>query len=186
MRYLISVLLLCFVQSAFALPPINVMERIKAMYPNSGRIVQGDLNNDGIDDFVLLNKDGLNDVVVVLKGKSDGSYESFARSSEIEYGTADIEIKRKSIFITVFHNSLALTLSEVYQFKYDSQLAGFFLIGQEENSYAPEDEIKRTISTNYLTGMVIERETANRKTSEVRHKLAPNERRLLKLEAFVR
>jgi hypothetical protein len=190
MRHLIIALLLCFAQSAFALPPIHVMERIKAMYPNSGRIVQADLNNDGLDDIVLLDtkkdKDRLRDVVVVLKGLSEDFYALFATSSDIEYGTADIEIKRQSIFIRVFHNSLTLTFNEVYQFKYDNQSAGFFLIGQEENSYASEDEIKRTISTNYLTGMVIERELSNGKTREIKHKIPANERHLLKLEAFSR
>ncbi len=170
--------------------PLDVKKSLTKIYPNS-EILSEDLDRDGINDFVVFTSektiDGIVDKVVVLKGKPDGAYDELAKSKGIEHGTATMGIKKQSIYITVIHNSINESNTEIYQFKYRS--GGIILIGKEEISYLPVDENhgnEAKTSTNYLTGEVIAIEMADGKTKETKSRLGKNERKLLRLEDFSR
>lgn len=172
--------------------PLSVKAPISAVFPNS-TIVNGDLNNDGISDLAILVSEemsnGITDRLVIYRGKTDGSYGFFAKSLGIQHGTADLKIKRKTLYITTFHNSLKESYNEIYQFKYlaksnGAKSNGFFLIGKEETSYTPDDGNKYVVSVNYLTGKRIEREKINGQTKEIKSQLNKVERNLLRLEEF--
>lgn len=168
-------------------PPLNVKNPISAVFPAS-KAVKGDLNNDGINDLAIQvteeTGNRLSDWVVIYRGKHDGSYDFFAKSQGIQYGTTDLKIRRKSLYITVFHNSLKESYNEVYQFKYLAKFNGFFLIGKEESSHTIEDGGERLVSINYLTGKKIEVEKTNSQSNEIKSQLNVKERKLIKLEEF--
>lgn len=153
------------------------------------KILSGDLDQDGVNDFVVYaterTGEGLAGKVVILKGKSGGGYDVLAKSSFIQYGTADIEISKNSLFLRVDHNSVNESQTETYQFKYRD--GGFFLIGKEEISYNPADEshgAEYRTSTNYLAGVEVETEKVDGKiTAQTKKKI---EVKLLKLENFSR
>lgn len=167
---------------------LDIKKSLTTIYPES-KIISGDLDHDGINDFVVYATEqtsvGMTDRVVVLKGKSGGGYEDFAKSSVIQYGTANIEIKNQSLYIQVDHNSINESHTKIYQFKY--RAGGIFLIGEEERSYVPVDEnhgSESITSTNHLTGKVIETEKTNGNvTRETKEK---GVRKLLRLEEFTR
>lgn len=168
--------------------PAQLKESIAKEYPKS-QILSEDLDQDGINDFVIFTSEKTQDKkdgkVVILKGKADGTYELFAKSSDIEIGTASVGLKNKSIYITVIHNSINESLTEIYQFKYRN--GGIFLIGEEEHSYFPVDENHFNavrISTNFLSGEVIETEISDGKTTKTEQRKI--ERKPLRLEEFSR
>lgn len=165
--------------------PVDVIRSIARTYPDS-HILSEDLDGDGIRDFVVLSSektvDGLSDRILILKGKQGGGYVDFAKSSNIEYGKASIEIKKRSLYVFVSNNTLKEYNRETYQFKY--RHGGFFLIGKEEKEDVPEEGNSSNISTNYLTGEEIEVSLANgKKTVETRHVPEPQ---LIRLEDFSR
>jgi hypothetical protein len=153
------------------------------------RILSGDLNLDGINDFVVYSTEhtgnGVADRVVMLKGKSGGGSEPLAKSSVIQYGTANIEIRNNSLYLQIDHNSTSESHAEIYQFKYRD--GDVFLIGKEEISYAPVDENRGSesrTSTNFLTGEEIRIERTDGKIT--RESKAKVDRKLLRLEEFSR
>ncbi len=123
--------------------------------------------------------------MIVLKGQTQGGYKDWAKSSAIENGTGNIEIRNGSLYLQIDHNSIEESNKETYQFKYRSD--GFFLIGKEERSYTPVDENHGTesgISSNYLTGEEIRTEKTDGKiTARTATKVAP---KLMRLEDFTR
>jgi hypothetical protein len=169
---------------------IPIVEKISLseIFPNS-KILSGDIDQDGINDFIVYateqDNNGMTDKVVVLKGKSVGGYDNFAKSSSIQYGTANIEFKNQSLYIQFDHNSANESQTEIYQFKYRN--GGIFLIGEERISYVPVDETHGSTfrtSTNFLTGEVIKSEiTDGKKTKELKERV---KRELLSLENFSR
>lgn len=167
--------------------PTSVKPPLATTFTNT-KIASGDLNNDGLEDFaVLLNEkseSGNSNRIAIYKGKADGTYELAAQSLNLEYGAIDFEIKRRSLFITAFHNSLKESYSETYQFKYRNN--AFFLIGKEESSYTPDDGNKLVVSENYLTGKRIKRQTISNKTSETIVQLSNKEIIPIRLDEFSR
>lgn len=167
--------------------PLSVKNPISTVFPNS-KIVKGDLNNDGINDLAIQISEetgnGLTDRVVIYRGEHDRSYGLFAKSQNIQYGTTDLGIKKKSLYITAFHNSLRESYNEVYQFKYLAKANGFFLIGKEENSLTLDDGNEHIVSVNYLTGKKIEKKKINGQIKEIKSQLTRKERKLLRLEEF--
>lgn len=172
--------------------PLTIMKLLSASYPVS-KILSDDLDNDGINDFVVYATEGvndqLNDRVIVLKGKSDGSFELIAKSKMIEYGKADIEIKNHSLFITRLNNTLNDSDSETYQFK--SRANGFILVGAELFVSHPENRDNFRTSINYLTGAKIISKTENGVSNEIKSKLLDHEPELqfskpIRLEEFER
>lgn len=186
--FLLSIIFL-FSGSGWTQPnfPTSVKPPFTTIFPNS-KAVHGDLTDDGIDDFAVLlteKSESENfDRIAIYIGRSDGSYELAAKSLNLEYGTVDFEIKKKSLFITAFHNSLNKSNSETYQFKYRKN--GFFLIGKEEYSYTPDDGNKFVVSENYLTGKKIEKQTIRNKTSKAISQLSNKETMPIRLDEFSR
>jgi len=168
--------------------PLDEKKSLAATYPDS-TILSGDLDHDGINDFVVgiptKTDYGMGEKVIVLKGKHGKGYENFAMSSDIE-GFSDIEIKNQSFYILVDHNSLVNTHRVTYQFKYRSD--GIYLIGEEEYSALPGNdawELLFRISTNYLTGDIIKYErTDNQKIIKTKSRLEKDKLRLLRFEDF--
>jgi hypothetical protein len=145
----------------------SALKLLLGKYPNS-KILITDLDNDAINDVVIYNTEKENeetiDRLIVVKGKADGSYVELEKSSTIEYGTGDIDVKNNSIFLIVNHNSIEETSTETYQFKLREEKV--ILIGKEELSYVPNNQnnsLERRISTNYLTGDVIQVDRINNK-----------------------
>lgn len=165
--------------------PLDEGKSLIKNFPES-KILSGDLDNDGINDFIVFatehTRDGMADRIIILKGKPGGGYEDLAKSSTIEYGKADIEMTNHSLYLQVDSNSLEESLTEIYQFKYRNR--GFYLIGKEEREDVPDEGKITNISTNYLTGEEIEIDWVNgKKTSETRNKV---KRKLVRLEEFSR
>lgn len=168
--------------------PPNERNSLIEKYQES-KILSGDLNRDGVNDFVVYatehTSDGVVDRVAILKGKSDGGSEDPEKSSVIQHGTANIEIKNNALYLQVDHNSINESYKETFQFK--NRDGGIFLIGKEEISYVPVDENHGSefrTSTNYLTGEEIRTEkTDGEVTREIKVKVG---RKLLRLEEFSR
>ncbi|HEY7985289.1 MAG TPA: hypothetical protein VIE17_00035 [Methylophilaceae bacterium] len=163
--------------------PLDEQKSLIARYP-SAKILSGDLTNDGINDFALSiaehKDDGPVNRVIVLKGKHGGGYEEFAESSEIEFGTEDIEIKNHSLYINIVRHDL----QETYQFNY--RKGHFVLIGLDEVAYTPGVTSYNYVetSTNFLTGDVIENTVEEKMPQTEKTKLSSGERILLNLEDF--
>lgn len=186
-RYLVISLLFAFSRNATAQIEIPLdVTSLKNMYP-SFKLLSGDLDNDGVDDFATIYSEetsGGSHYIVVLKGKPGGTYEFVSRSLNVEYEKMDVEIKNKSLYVTRFSNMITESHSETYQFKFRNN--GYFLIGKEEYSYTPEDGKKYRDSVNYLTGEEIETEVVNGKSEVIKSHLKDGERELLRLEDFSR
>lgn len=165
--------------------PLTEMKSISKIYPQS-KVLSGDLDHDGIDDFVVSttedNKGALVDKVYILKGNPGGGYTKFSTSSFIEYGKSDIELRNQSFYIVVSNNTLKESNTETYQFKFRN--GAFLLIGQEVREDDLDEGTSSTISTNFLTGVEIKSDWINgKKTGEAKTSV---ERKLLKLEDFGR
>lgn len=157
--------------------PESDIKSLASGYPIS-KILSGVLDQDTVNDYVVSatehTNSGLVDRVIILKGKPGGGYEELAKSSHIEYGKTDVEIRNHSLFIIAFNNSMNDSDSETYQFKYITN--DFVLIGAERNVAHLVDGSRYKTSYNFLTGEKIEYSNINGKLSEVKSKIQARER----------
>jgi hypothetical protein len=170
--------------------PLEDITSILKTYPDSRSILGGDLDHDGINDFVVdateQTSAGLVDRVIILKGKSGGGYVNFAKSSTIEHG-AIATIKHDSLMISLNKVSNHKINVEIYQFK--NRDGVFYLTTKTDGSfnYVEGNSEKLTgleIDSNYLTGEVIETSrTDGRITGTTKKRI---ERKLTRLEDFTR
>ena len=168
--------------------PIDAKESLSLLYPES-KILSGDLDQDGTKDFVVYATehadDGLVYQLIILKSKPGGGYEELGKSSAIQYGTTNIEIKNNSLYLQVDSNSANESHNEIYQFRIRD--GHVFLIGKEDITYVPADKKhgnESRTTTNYLSGEVIKTLKVNGKaTSTSKEK---TERKLIMLEDFSR
>jgi hypothetical protein len=167
--------------------PRNVRPPLTKEFPDS-KIIKGDLNGDGLVDFAILTSgkttDGATNRVAIYVNKPDGSYAFAAQSGNLDYGTIDIALKRKSLYILAIHNSLKESFNEVYQFTFHND--AFLLVGKQENAYSPDDGSEYTLSENYLTGKRIEKRKINNKTKETSSLLSTRELKSIRLDQFSR
>lgn len=172
--------------------PREVMESIARRYPVS-KTLAGDLRGGEANVYVAYvterTAEGQNDRIIVLSAAADGRLEQVAESGKIEYGTGDIEIKKHSIFVHIFHNSLDDGYSERYQFR--SSGNRFVLIGAEISGARLDSEDSFTTSVNYLTHEIVETRIVGGKTTEIKSKLEGKQKVLqfvkqITLEEFVR
>lgn len=144
----------------------------------------GDLNNDGLEDWVgILSKDRREEAplikLVVLTKLHSGHYIESASSMEVEdnyrfspSGSFDFDIKNSSIYFETSGHTCCMSSSTVYQFKlYDGV---WRLVGKRTssgNTVSGEDvhdEISRMEDVNMLTGLTISTVVRGNKKSELR------------------
>lgn len=178
--------------------PLAVKMALKNIFSTAqiNDFTEGDLNNDGIDDATLLILDKSSSEIfnqfVILRGKSDGSYDLFAQSIKFPeplQRPPEFYIKKQSLFIGVFNNTGSSGTTVDYQFKYLKN--GFFLIGEEQHSYSPlfDDEVipepyDYKTSINYLTGQIIRKNLVKGKTKKLISQQKATERKLLTFEEY--
>ena len=166
--------------------PLTIKKTLMEQF-SKFNVVEGDLNNDGVGDFVVkVTEEGNGlptDKLAVYFGKTDGSYTLVTKSQSYQYGVSDLEIKKGSIFVRVFHNMIPQSYNLTYQFKYLK--SSFLLIGTEEYSYISENGNEFRSSVNYLTSKKIETNYVNGKTKVTESFLKGEEKKLIKLEEFI-
>jgi hypothetical protein len=166
--------------------PLTIKKPFIEQFSNF-HVVEGDLNNDGIGDFVVqVTEEGNGlptDKLAVYFGKTDGSYTLVTKSQSYQYGVSGVEIKKGSIFVQVFHNMIPQSYDITYQFKYLKN--NILLIGTEEHSHITANGNEFRSSVNYLTGKKIETNYVNRKTKVTESFLRGEEKKPIKLEEFM-
>jgi hypothetical protein len=168
--------------------PLDARETLSILYPES-KILSGDLDQDGTKDFVVYATehadDGLVYQLIILKSKPGGGYEELGKSSSIQFGTPNIEIKNNSLYLQVNHTSVNESHDEIYQFKIRD--GHVFLIGKEDITYVPTEKKhgnESRTTTNHLSGELIKSMKVNGKTTSTTKE--KTERKLLRLEDFSR
>jgi hypothetical protein len=144
---------------------------------NEPNIVFGDFNSDKIEDFAITliggDKDPDNDIHLLIFEGNGSTFIEKARNENLSRFYADsyywisLSIKKNVISIHINGNFNGSEDKIRYEAKYDD----YMLIGSEELSHgnsALSDETAGTISTNYLSGVRLEKyERFDEKTNRV-------------------
>lgn len=149
-------------------------------------LAEGDLNGDDIPDAALVvlgwnGEDGTRDErLVVLAGQPDGSYRILSISGQFCHPRKfyNLNISKQSLFVEALsHASSAYTSSTTFQFRYEAKRDDLVLIGREYLSENLDDGSLHRISTNYLTGDVVEITRARGITESAKGRVASSAHR---------
>lgn len=161
----------------------NAENAVKVLFPKENyhiwTSVDGDLNNDGIEDVGLMLVDltaGRKERLVVLSGTSDGKYSLLSVSGDycgVRYHY-NLSISKNSLLVEGV-SKLSPLSSVTLQFKYNARKNDLQLVGEEDLISDDENPYSSGRSINYLTKTTIRWSEEKGKRHEVAKKIAvPN------------
>jgi hypothetical protein len=152
---------------------------IRTIHPGGTieQVVNGDLDNDGLDDIGYVvswyapSKD--HELVIgVLRGRPDNTFVSWTHTKRFVMGqrSPEVEIRGKSFYISTMTNGLSWGNWETAQYSF--RAGGLVLIGEEglyrspRLDYEPGPVTTKTTSTNHLSCREISSVTERKKRTE--------------------
>ena len=144
----------------------QINSAIAAIFPNRHFSIwvgtDGDLNSDGIKDYAAViildgSENRHEERLVVLAGTSDGNFKPLSVSGQLcePQKFYNLDIRRDSLFVESVQNADASAKYGItLQFRFNSRLGDFELVGNETSSYEYDENSSYIVSVNYLTSVV--------------------------------